>query len=66
MKSLEINSTPFTTRVVNGQVVAKAYIRGLADYRTVAEMTAEEAQSQAGAAQEAAPVPQSAASGGAP
>jgi hypothetical protein len=32
VKSLEIRSTPFTFRVVGGQVVAKAYVRGVGDY----------------------------------
>lgn len=31
-KSLDIRSSPFTFRVVGGQVVAKAFVRGVSDY----------------------------------
>ncbi len=32
VKSLDIRSTPFTFRVIGGQVVAKAFVRGPGDY----------------------------------
>jgi hypothetical protein len=32
VKGLEIKSTPFSFRVVDGQVVAKSFVRGAADY----------------------------------
>ncbi len=47
VKSLEINSTPFTVRVVDGQVVAKAYVRRLADYQNIADIPAVDAALQA-------------------
>lgn len=36
VKTMEINSTPFAFRVIDGQVVSKAYLRTVDDYRTVA------------------------------
>lgn len=33
IKALDINSTPYTFRVVEGQVVAKSYLHGAADYQ---------------------------------
>lgn len=35
VKSMDINSTPFTFRVIDGQVVSKAFIRDLDDYLRV-------------------------------
>ncbi len=32
VKSLDIKSTPFTFRVIDGQVVAKSFVRGSGDY----------------------------------
>jgi hypothetical protein len=32
VKSLEIRSTPFTFRVIGGQIVAKSFVRGTGDY----------------------------------
>jgi hypothetical protein len=39
LKSLDISSTPFTFRVLDGQVVAKAYVRGLNDYLRMFDAT---------------------------
>jgi hypothetical protein len=39
VKALEINSTPFAVRIVDDQVVGKAYVRGLDDYLRVAAPT---------------------------
>lgn len=42
VKSLDINSTPFTFRVTDGQVVAKAFLADVSDYLRVANGEASE------------------------
>ena len=67
VKSLEINSTPFTVRVVDGQVVGKAYVRGLADYQNIADIPAVDAALRVdGDRARGAPVSQLPESGGTP
>ena len=67
VKSLEINSTPFTVRVVDSQVVGKAYVRSLADYQNIADIPAVDAALQAyGDHARSVTVPQLPKSGGTP
>jgi hypothetical protein len=47
VKSLEINSTPFTFHVVDGQVVAKAFLPDVDDYRNLAAIPVETAAAKA-------------------
>lgn len=47
VKSLTISSTPFTFRVVGGQVVGKAFLRDFDDYRNLAAVPAEAALANA-------------------
>lgn len=42
VKSLEINSTPFAIRLVDGKIVGKGYIRELADYQNVSAIPADD------------------------
>lgn len=59
VKSLDISSTPFAFRIVDGQVVGKAYLRNVDDYSDLAGMSVEAAIAQATrAADDASPAAQ--------